>query len=127
MPALDHAGIFVSDLDATAAFYATYLDATPGVPYDNPATGLRGLYLTFPDGGRLEVMERPDRRTPRDPQAMGWVHAAFRLDSREEVDGLVARMAADGHTVSDEPEEASDGTYEAVVLDPDGNEVELIA
>jgi lactoylglutathione lyase len=43
------------------------------------------------------------------------------------VDALTARLARDGFTVLDGPRRTGDGYYESVVLDPDGNRVEITA
>jgi lactoylglutathione lyase len=47
-------------------------------------------------------------------------HVAFALGSKERVDALAAELGA-----VDGPRTTGDGYYEAVVLDPDGNRVEL--
>jgi lactoylglutathione lyase len=47
-------------------------------------------------------------------------HLAFSLGSREAVRALAAELGA-----VDGPRTTGDGYYEAVVLDPDGNRVEL--
>jgi lactoylglutathione lyase len=41
------------------------------------------------------------------------------------VDALTARLRADGYRVLDGPRTTGDGYYESVVLDPDGNRIEL--
>jgi lactoylglutathione lyase len=41
------------------------------------------------------------------------------------VDSLTARLRQDGYRVVGEPRRTGDGYYESVVLDPDGNRVEI--
>jgi lactoylglutathione lyase len=58
---------------------------------------------------------------------MGLTHVALSLGSQARVDALTARLAAEGVPVLDGPRRTGDGYYESVVLDPDGNRVEVTA
>jgi uncharacterized glyoxalase superfamily protein PhnB len=51
----------------------------------------------------------------------------FKVDSREEVDALVASLASDGIAVQQEPYDAFWGARYAVVSDPDGNGVGIMS
>jgi catechol 2,3-dioxygenase-like lactoylglutathione lyase family enzyme len=62
----------------------------------------------------------------------GWpggtgVVIGFKVDSRQEVDDLVAGLAADGISVQQEPFDAFWGARYAVVSDPDGNGVGIMS
>ena len=41
--------------------------------------------------------------------------------------GLTERLRAAGCTVAGEPRTTGDGYFESVILDPDGNRIELVA
>jgi lactoylglutathione lyase len=43
------------------------------------------------------------------------------------VDALTREIAAAGHPVLDGPRRTGDGYYESVVVDPDGNRIEITA
>jgi lactoylglutathione lyase len=58
---------------------------------------------------------------------MGLTHVAIALGSPSAVDELTERLKADGHPVLDGPRRTGDGYYESVILDPDGNRVEITA
>lgn len=126
MPTIDHVALYVEDLDAVCAFYRDYLDAEVDGGYHNPRTGLRTHFLTFGDGARLEVMTRPGQDEEPSPRRRGFIHVAFNLESRVAVDGLVARLVADGVEIVNGPRVTGDGYYEAVTVDPEGNLVELV-
>ncbi|MBN8494960.1 MAG: VOC family protein, partial [Burkholderiales bacterium] len=54
-------------------------------------------------------------------------HLAIALGSEAAVDALTAQLRAAGHPVLDGPRRTGDGYYESVVLDPEGNRLELTA
>ena len=56
---LHHTAFYVNDLEGAKLFFITYFGAEANEKYHNPRTGLQTYFLTFPDGGRLEIMNRP--------------------------------------------------------------------
>jgi lactoylglutathione lyase len=83
-------------------------------------------FLTFPGGGpRIELMTMPGVAPASGAQALGYAHVAVAVGSQAEVESLTARMRMDGVRVVSAPRETGDGYFEAVVEDPDGNEVEI--
>ena len=56
---------------------------------------------------------------------MGLTHLAFSLGTEGRVDELTGSLRAAGFAVADGPRRTGDGYYESVVLDPDGNRIEL--
>ncbi len=60
-------------------------------------------------------------------QRMGLTHVAISLGSEQAVDALTARLRALGTPVLDGPRRTGDGYYESVVLDPEGNRIEITA
>ena len=133
MPHIDHAAIWVADLDDARDFYSHWFNGHANGLYENPRTGLRTHILQFTDGPweerrtRLELMSRPDITALAERTGLGWAHVSFCLPGREDVDRLTADMAEAGVRIIDGPRETGDGYYEAVVLDPEGNRVELLA
>ena len=123
---IEHIALYVNDLEAAKAFFVRYLGASSNEGYHNPRTDFRSYFLTFDGGARLELMHRPDMLDPEKPPARtGYIHIAFSLGSRERVDGLTARLKADGYAVLSGPRTTGDGYYESCVLGPEGNQIEL--
>ena len=58
-------------------------------------------------------------------QHLGYAHLSFSVGSKEGVDRLTEQMSADGIQVIGQPRTTGDGYYESVVLDPEGNRVEI--
>ena len=56
---------------------------------------------------------------------MGFTHLAISLGAERRVDELTALLRNAGFAVLDGPRNTGDGYYESVVLDPDGNRIEL--
>jgi lactoylglutathione lyase len=64
-------------------------------------------------------------KSERGVHRMDLAHLAFSLGSERRVDELTATLREAGFSVDDGPRRTGDGYYESVVLDPDGNRVEL--
>jgi len=124
---LNHFGLFVQDLERERHFFETYFNASAEPLYHNPRTGLKCYFLDFPDGdARLELMTRPDLvLREKDALDIGFIHLSFSLGGRSAVDDAAARMKTDGYSVVDGPRVCGDGSYEACVLDPEGNRIEM--
>ena len=128
---IEHLALWTEDLDRSAKFYVTYFGAQAGEVYRNEAKGFASRFLVFPDGGaRLEIMTTTTLDlvvAAPGAQRLGIAHFAVSVGSDAAVDALTARMRADGVPVVDGPRRTGDGYYESVVLDPDGNRVEVTA
>jgi lactoylglutathione lyase len=119
--------VWTDDLERLRVFYVGQLGATAGADYANPRTGLRSVFLSWGDGARVEIMTRPGAGAgPVDPP-QGYAHLALCAGSEAAVDALAAALGTAGVPVIDGPRRTGDGYYECVVLDPDGNRVEITA
>lgn len=130
MTHLEHAALWVDDLEKVCAFYEKYLGAAIGQLYENPSKGFSSRFATFETGARLEIMTTSSLNLERfapGVQRHGLTHIAFSLGSETAVDELTARLGSDGHAILDGPRRTGDGYYESVVLDPEGNRIELTA
>lgn len=127
---LEHVALWTSDVDRLTAFYVRFFDACAGAPYANPDKGFASRFLTFGSGARLEIMSTtalPLVHAAAGAQRFGLTHLALCVGREADVDRLTECLRADGHRVVDEPRRTGDGYYESVVLDPDGNRLELTA
>jgi lactoylglutathione lyase len=69
-------------------------------------------------------MLEPVRHT-RGAERMGLTHLAVSVGSAHGVDALTNRLRQDGFEVVNGPRHTGDGYYESVILDPDGNRIEI--
>jgi lactoylglutathione lyase len=125
---IDHVALWATDLERVVQFYVQFFGAQPGATYTNPHKAFQSCFLTFGSGPRLEVMRKPGlAEGVPDGSRAGLSHLAFSLGSVEQVDRLTERLRREGYAVADGPRWTGDGYYESVVLDPEGNRVELTA
>ena len=123
---IEHIAMYVSDLERARAFFLQYFDAVSNEMYHNKATGFRSYFLTFADGARLEIMNKPNMEDlPKGMARTGFIHVAFSVGSKEKVDSLTAQLKADGYTVISGPRTTGDGYYECCILDFEENQIEI--
>lgn len=114
---LEHVALYVSDLEKAKSFFMRYFNATSNDIYHNQRTGLKTYFLSFDDGARLEIMQRPEVvAAPYQPFRQGYIHIAFSVGSKDCVDSLTHRLEADGYKVLSGPRTTGDGYYESCVL-----------
>jgi len=125
---IEHLAIWVQDLERMKTFYTLYFDAQSGDKYHNPNKNFTSYFLSFEEGCRLELMHKP-AILPSQKEGLseyiGLTHFAISVGSKEVVDSLTNRLRTDGYTIVGEPRTTGDGYYESVVLDPEGNRIEI--
>lgn len=123
---IEHIAMYVKDLEAAKKFFMKYLEGKANDGYHNKTTDFRSYFLTFDDGARLELMNKPGMKDDeKDLARTGWIHLAFSVGSKEKVDRLTARLKADGYEVVSGPRTTGDGYYESCIIAIEGNQIEL--
>ena len=127
---IEHLALWVQDLEAMKDFYLNYFDVVPGPKYTNATTQFVAYFIYFGEGKtRLELMTRPNIQpcAGKRGYTMGLAHFAISVGGKDKVDALTERLRKDNFTIFSEPRTTGDGYYESVVLDPEGNYVEISA
>lgn len=127
MTSIAHVALWVRELETMREFYERRLGGRGGPRYHNAATGFTSCFISFGDGPRIELMHRPDVLSRPEGSPGGYAHVALALGGRPAVDVAVERLRREGVTVESGPRVTGDGYYEAVILDPEGNRIELTA
>ena len=72
-------------------------------------------------------MHRPDITEQIGERGMvyGLAHFSISVGTRDNVDQLTNLLRSDGIMIIGEPRTTGDGYYESVILDPEGNQVEI--
>lgn len=123
---IEHAAMYVNDIEAEKEFFTRYFGAAAGEMYHNKNTGFSSYFLSFDGGARLELMTAPELQDMDKPGlGTGFAHLAFSVGSCKEVDALTERLRADGYAVVSGPRVTGDGYYESCVLDAEGNRIEM--
>lgn len=122
---IEHIAIWVQDLEKMRSFYVEDLGGISGAQYHNPTKNFTSYFISFNEGARLELMHRPDIPLKAMGESIGITHLAFSLGSREGVDKVTEKLRDAQYTIVGEPRTTGDGYYESVILDPEGNRIEL--
>ena len=123
---IEHIAMYVTELEKTKEFFVKYFNATPNEGYHNKTTDFRSYFLSFDDGARLEIMNKPKMEDAEKTLARtGYIHIAFSLGSKEAVDELTAQMKNDGYEVISGPRTTGDGYYESCIIGIEGNQIEI--
>ncbi len=123
---IEHTAVYVSELEAARDFFVRYFGAISDEGYHNKSTGFRSYFLSFDDGGRLELMSKPGLEPSTEAgDKAGYAHMAFSVGSRERVDSLTRRLEEDGFSVLSGPRTTGDGYYESAVKAVEGLLIEI--
>lgn len=123
---IEHIAMYVNDLEKTKEFFVKYFNAISNDGYHNANTDFRSYFLTFGDGARLEIMNRPQMKDEEKTlNRTGYIHIAFSLGSKKQVDDLTERLRNDGFSVVSGPRTTGDGYYESCIIGIEGNQIEI--
>lgn len=123
---VEHVAMYVNDLENAKNFFETYFGAKSNEGYHNSTTDFKSYFLTFDDGARLEIMNKPGLKdSERDLNSMGYIHIAFSVGSREKVDKLTEELRQAGYAVVSGPRVTGDGYYESCIVGFEGNQIEI--
>lgn len=123
---IEHIAMYVTDLERTKEFFEKYFGARSNNGYHNPTTDFRSYFLSFDDGARIEIMNKPEMDDAgKSITRTGFIHIAFSVGSKERVDELTVQMKQDGYEVISGPRTTGDGYYESCIIDVEGNQIEI--
>ena len=86
---IEHIAMFVNDLEEARDFFVRYLGGKSNNGYHNKKTGFRSYFISFEDGARLEIMNKPGKvDIDKSINCTGLSHIAFSVGSKEKVDEI---------------------------------------
>ena len=123
-----HIALWTRQLEQQARFWVAFFDGEINEKYcsqTNP--GFESFFVRIGDDIAIELMTNTGLTAlTADNKHTGWVHLAITVGGTENVDRLAKRAAEQDILVS-APRTTGDGYYEAVIKDPDGNLIEIVA
>ena len=123
---IEHVAMYVNDLEKARDFFIKYLGGVSNDGYHNTKTGFKSYFISFDDGSRLELMNKPEMTDDEKVLARtGYIHIAFSLGSKDAVDELTERLKFNGYEVVSGPRTTGDGYYESCIIGIEGNQIEL--
>lgn len=123
---IEHIAMYVNELEPARDFFVKYLGGVSNDGYHNRTTGFGSFFISFDDGARLEIMNRPSLEDMAKPvDRTGYIHIAFSVGSVEEVDRLTRQFREDGFEVLSGPRTTGDGYYESCIVGIEGNQIEI--
>ncbi|SKC08988.1 lactoylglutathione lyase [Lachnospiraceae bacterium] len=123
---IEHIAMYVNDLEAAKTFFTEYLDGKSNDGYQNPKTNFRSYFISFEDGARLEIMNKPSMHDlGKDLNRTGYAHIAFSVGSKEKVDELTDKLKNNGYQIVSGPRTTGDGYYESCIVVIEGNQIEI--
>jgi catechol 2,3-dioxygenase-like lactoylglutathione lyase family enzyme len=122
-----HIGIWTSDLEAMKDFYTHYFRGISNEKYTNSIKKFESYFITFECGVKLELMRTESiLKDRKKEEQVGIAHIAFSFGSKDEVLLLTEKLRLDGIRIIGEPRTTGDGYFESIVLDVEGNRIELL-
>ena len=123
---IEHIAMYVNDIEKVREFFIKYLDGKSNEGYHNTKTDFHSYFISFDDGARLEIMNKPGLSDEeKSLNRTGFIHIAFSVGSKERVDELTELLKNDGYLVVSGPRTTGDGYYESCVVVIEGNQIEI--
>lgn len=123
---IEHVALYVCDLEKARDFFVRFFDGKSNEGYHNKATGFHSYFISFDDGTRLEIMNKPEMTNQeKHLNRTGYAHIAFSVGSKEKVDELTNQLMAAEYTVVSRPRTTGDGYYESCIVGIEGNQIEV--
>lgn len=125
---IEHLALWTNQLEAMKNFYCTYFEGQASAKYINHKREFESYFISFEEGPRLELMHMAgivEQESFELVASLGLTHFAMSVGSEMALRRMTERFRKDGFTISSEIRLTGDGYLESVILDPDGNCVEL--
>ena len=101
---ISNVGIFVKDLEGAKNFFINYFGAEVHAVYNEEENRYYSYIMKMGEGAKLELMTKPEIvDEKKDPNRTGFVHICVKVDSREKLDEIIAKIKADGYHIFYEP------------------------
>jgi lactoylglutathione lyase len=118
---ISHIAFYVHDIEKMKSFYCNAFNGRAGKLYKSNKNKFTSYFISFPSGTRLELMQMDGLEIH---EKKVW-HMAISVGSKVRVDEIITLFRSKEITILSEPRFTGDGYYEAVIADPEGNQIEI--
>jgi len=118
---IGHVGFVVSDMERSIDFYQNKLGFQKIAEITPP--GRQIVFLEICKGQSIELFSGGEDKRETSPKTIGYAHTCLII---EDIENLIADLQAKGVTFNGEPRIGNDGSGSFRILDPDGNEFEMM-
>ena len=119
--AIGHVGFVVSDMERAIDFYQNKLGFQKVAEISPP--GRQIVFLEICKGQTLELFSGGEDKIETSAKTIGYAHTCLIIEGME---NLIAELKAKGVEISGEPRMREDGGGSFRILDPDGNQLEMM-
>ncbi|MDP0505836.1 MAG: VOC family protein [Fusobacterium sp. JB019] len=124
---IEHIAIWTKDIEKMKKFYCEFFKGESNAIYINEKKGFKSYFIKFSDGCRLELMNSININETTSNLTFGIAHIAFVVGDKNKVNEMTEFFRSNNIEIVGEPRVTGDGYYESVILDPEGNTIELVA
>ena len=119
-----HNAVTVRDMDESLKFYTGALGFRKAFDINHYETGAPWIvYLNVCPGQFIELFYGGEVDNPWNDRLIGFNHFCFAVD---DIRAAVERVRSTGWPIDVEPQQGSDGNWQAWVTDPNGIRIELM-
>ena len=118
---IGHVGFVVSDMEKAVDFYQNKLGFQKVAEMTPP--GRRIVFLEICKGQTIELFSGGEDRIETSPKTIGYAHTCLIIEGME---NLIEELKAKGVEFAGEPRVNDDGSGSFRILDPDGNQFEMM-
>ncbi len=119
---IGHTAYRVKDIDASLEFYGK-LGLAEAFRLNREDGSLWIVYMQLSEGQFVELFPGATQPVTVTPETIGYAHLCLEVDDIEQT---VADLVAKGIVLDRPIKKGNDGNYQAWVVDPDGNRIELM-
>lgn len=115
---ISNVGMYVKDLEGARRFFEDYFGATVASVYNEPENKYFSYIMKFDEGPKIEIMTKPeivDEKKNRN--RTGFIHICIKVENKETLDKIIAKMHKDGYEILYEPAETGGKEVRAITFE----------
>ena len=123
---IKNVGLFVKDLEGAKKFFEDYFDMQVHCVYNEEENNYYSYIMKFdsPTSAKIELMTKPEIvDDKKNKYRTGYCHICIKVDSREKLDEIIAKVHADGYEVLYEPATVGGKEIRAIMFEDNVIEV----